>query len=136
MPETNTNLARLKLRTGETDEALLNDILESAKIAILDRRYPFHDYPTREVTVVRETAPADGEESNESSEEPETVTITETYVEDRYLDVQFRLALDMYNRSGAEGQLTHSENGIARTYGSEWMSQQILNEVIPWVGTL
>lgn len=35
------NMERLKSRTGETDEALLNDLLESAKSVILARRYPF-----------------------------------------------------------------------------------------------
>ena len=37
------NLERLKSRTGEADEALLNDLLESAKAVILSRRYPFWD---------------------------------------------------------------------------------------------
>lgn len=36
-------LKRLKARTGEADEALLADLLESAKAAILARRFPFGD---------------------------------------------------------------------------------------------
>ena len=39
------NLARLKLRTGEADEAILEDCLESAKAAILARRYPYGEWP-------------------------------------------------------------------------------------------
>ena len=112
-------LARLKLRTGETDEDLLNDLLETAKAAILSRRYPLQDYPTREVT---ETV--DGED----------VTTEETYVEDRYLDLQFRIAMDLYNKIGAEGEKAHSENGISRTYESSWISSQLLSEVVPYCG--
>lgn len=96
------NLERLMARTGETNQTLLNDLLESAKTAILNRRFPF----------------------DSSAQE----------LESKYLDVQFRLALDLYNRIGGEGELTHNENGIGRTYGSEWMSQQILTEVVPKVG--
>lgn len=54
--------------------------------------------------------------------------------ESRYDDLKIRIAEDMYNRIGASGQLTHSENGIDRTWGSEWVSEQLLNEIIPKVG--
>lgn len=97
-----TNLERLKLRTNEPDEAILEDCLESAKSAILARRYPFHEWP--------ETFPL------------------------QYLDLQFRIAMDLYNKIGAEGQLSHTENGAARTYESSWISEQLLNEVTPLVG--
>lgn len=39
------NLERLKLRTNETDEALLQELLDSAKHAILARRFPYGEYP-------------------------------------------------------------------------------------------
>ena len=39
------NLARLKLRTEEVDETVLQDCLESAKSAIMARRYPFQEWP-------------------------------------------------------------------------------------------
>ena len=38
-----TALERLKVRTGEADEALLADLLESARAAIIARRFPFGD---------------------------------------------------------------------------------------------
>lgn len=38
-----TALERLKVRTGEADNALLADLLESAKAAILACRYPYGD---------------------------------------------------------------------------------------------
>ena len=94
------NLERLKLRTQETNEDVLYDCLESAKAAILSRRYPF----------------------GTGQEELET----------RYEDLQFRCALDIYNKAGAEGQLIHNENGIHRHYESAWISEQLLNEVVPF----
>lgn len=99
-----TNLERLKLRTGEPDEAILNDCLESAKNAILARRFPFAEPP------------------------PE--------IPFRYIDLQFRIALDLYNKIGGEGQTGHTENGISRTWSSAWISKELLNEVIPFVGVL
>lgn len=111
-----TILERLELRTGETDEDLLNDCIETAKNAILARRFPFQAWPTRPVA--------------EDSEE------TETYVEDRYLDLQFRIALDLYNKQGAEGEKSHNENGISRTFESSWISDQLLHEVTPFAGVV
>lgn len=98
------NLARLKARTGEPDEAILQDCLESAKAAILARRFPYGEWP------------AD--------------------LEPRYLDLQFRCALDLYNKDGAEGEKAHSENGISRTYESSWISESLLLEVTPMVGSV
>ena len=39
------NLERLKLRTNESDEELLQELLESAKHAILARRFPYGESP-------------------------------------------------------------------------------------------
>lgn len=55
-------------------------------------------------------------------------------LEPRYLDLQVRIAEDMYNRLGASGQTHHSENGISRSWGAEWVSEQLLREVVPMVG--
>lgn len=97
-----TNLERLKLRTGEKDENILFDCLESAKRGILARRFPYHEWPKN--------------------------------LPDQYLDLQFRIAMDLYNKIGAEGQISHSENGIARTWESSWISKQLLSEVVPLAG--
>lgn len=107
-------LARLQLRLtdGENvpDDDVLEDCIETAKNAILSRRYPYSDWPVD----------ANGE----------------TYVESRYEDLQFRIALDLYNKIGAENEVAHSENGISRTYESSWISAQLLEEVIPFCGTV
>lgn len=133
-----TNLERMKLRTGEPDEAVLLDCLESAKSAILARRYPYQRWPTQEIEVeippVTGTDPDTGETIVVTPGRTETVTIYE--LESRYLDLQLRCALDLYNRIGAEGQVSHSENGISRVWGAEWISQELLNEVVPLVGVV
>jgi hypothetical protein len=95
-------LDRLKKRTGETDENILLDCMESAKAAIQSRRYPFGDAPEE--------------------------------LEARYNDLQYRCALDLYNKIGAEGQTAHDENGISRVYESSWISDQLLSEVVPFCG--
>ena len=118
-------LERLQLRLSENgvapDVDVLNDCIQTAKNAILSRRFPYGDYPTREVTVE-----VDGE----------PVTVEETYVEDRYQDLQFRIAMDLYNKIGAEGEMQHVENGINRMYESSWISRQLLLEVVPKYGAI
>ena len=99
-----TILARLMARTGETNEALLNDMIETAKSAILSRRFPYGDWPDE--------------------------------VEPRYEDLQYRIALDLYNKQGAEGELSHNENGINRGFESSWISAQLLAEITPKCGTV
>lgn len=98
------NLERLKIRTGSADEAILSDCLESAKGAILARRFPYGN----------------------GTEE----------LENRYLDLQFRIALDLFNKIGAEGEIGHSENGVSRSYESSWISAQLLQEVVPFCGVM
>lgn len=55
-------------------------------------------------------------------------------LEPRYLDLQVRIAEDMFNRIGASGETHHSENGISRSWGAEWVSEQLLREIVPVVG--
>lgn len=105
-----TILEKLQKRTGEEDEELLEVLLDDAKNAILSRRYPYGDWPVDD----------DGE----------------TYVEDRYVDLQYRIALELYNRQGAEGEVVHKENGIDRTYEGPWVSTQLLQEVTPYAGVV
>lgn len=133
-----TNLERMKLRTHEEDEAVLLDCLKSAKNAILSRRYPYGSWPETEVEVVippvTETDPETGETTVLIPERTETHM--ETVLEPRYLDLQYRIAMDLFNKTGAEGEMSHSENGISRSYESSWISQQLLNEVTPFCGVI
>jgi len=114
-----TVLERMKLRIPEEpDEAVFLDCIETAKNAILARRFPFQEWPTRTVTL------DDG------------TTAEETFVEPRYQDLLYRISVDLYNKTGAEGQLGHTENGISRQFESSWISEQLLMEVTPFVGVL
>ncbi len=105
-------LERLKtqLEIDNPDEdVLLLDLLESAKYAILSRRYPFGEFP------VDDTG--------------------EPILPDRYLNLQVRIAVYLYNKIGAEGQISHSENGISRGYEPGDIPESLLKEVTPLVGT-
>lgn len=93
------NLSRLKARTDEKNELLLEDLLESAKQAILARRFPYGEYPDE--------------------------------LEPRYLDLQFRIALSMYNKLGADFETSHSENGVSRSWGNSHIPEELLSEVVP-----
>lgn len=95
------NLERLRRRTQEEDIELLEEMLESAKYVILSARFPYQD-------------------DDDYPEMPK-----------RYSDLQVRIAEDMYNRIGASGQLSHSENGVSRSWGSEWVSSELLREITP-----
>lgn len=53
-----------------------------------------------------------------------------------YRVLQLMIAEDMYNRIGASGQLSHTENSIGRTWGSEWVSRDLLMQITPKCGGL
>ena len=56
-----------------------------------------------------------------------------TVVPTRYERIQIQLAAELYSKRGAEGQISHSENGISRT----WLEQSaLLKRVIPHVGSV
>ena len=96
-----------RLKLKITDEDdILNDVLESAKAVILCRRFPF-GVPTDVIDVPIE-----------------------------YKDLQVRIAIELYNKFGAEGQTGHSENGISRTYESSGISKSLLDEIIPLCGVI
>lgn len=99
-----SQLERLKRRVDENNNALLVELLESAKHIINQKRYPFSDYPGT--------------------------------LEERYKDLQIRIAVDLYNKLGAEGETAHSENGVSRSYGAENVSTDLLKEIVPKVGVI
>lgn len=114
-----SNLEKLKILVGEsgdTNNTLLNLLLEQAKEIILAHRFPSGKYPTRIVTVTNDGA---------------TEEIEETYVEPRYEGLQVRIAQALYNKMGAEGQTSHSENGIVRGYDTDGVPLALLREIVP-----
>ncbi len=54
-----------------------------------------------------------------------------TEVPEKYVGVQLQLAVRYFNRRGAEGEVSHNENGINRTYGSA-NDEDLLSEVTPY----
>ena len=62
---------------------------------------------------------------------PYDPTITE--VPDRYAAVQVEIAAYMLNKRGAEGQTSHSENGVSRSYEDGDIPQTLLRQITPMV---
>lgn len=52
-------------------------------------------------------------------------------IETKYLGVQIKMAIEMFNKQGAEGQTSHSENGISRTYENADISDSLLKQITP-----
>ena len=59
-----------------------------------------------------------------------------TEIEPKYNDLQIRIAVEMYNKQGVEGQTSHSENGVSRSYASASVSEELLREITPKVGVI
>lgn len=55
-------------------------------------------------------------------------------VPERYQSLQCEIACYLLNKRGAEGQTSHSENGISRAYESASVPESMLFEVVPFVG--
>lgn len=55
----------------------------------------------------------------------------EMEIEPQYLNLQIRIALEIFNKEGSEGQTGHSENGISRIYESAGISKSLLQEILP-----
>lgn len=51
----------------------------------------------------------------------------------RYEHVQAKIAVEMYTKMGAEGELTHTVGDVQRVYESGDVSQSLLNQIIPYV---
>ena len=63
--------------------------------------------------------------------DPYGVNEKETILE-RYGGVQVRAAAYLLNKRGAEGQSSHSENGISRGYESGDLPVSLLKEITPY----
>ena len=51
----------------------------------------------------------------------------------RYERIQIQLAVELYTHRGAEGQTSHSENGISRTWPEE---SALLKKIMPNCGSV
>lgn len=65
---------------------------------------------------------------------PYDPTVTE--VPEQYHTLQCEIAAYMLNKRGAEGQTSHSENGISRSYENADVPASMLKGVTPHVGVI
>lgn len=99
-----TNIERLKVRLPEATEAELEDALESAKDVILSRCF---------------------------------VSVARTSAEDKHYALELHkekvlsAAVVIYNMRGVEGQVSHSENGVSRSYAECAGLKPILEGIVP-----
>lgn len=52
-------------------------------------------------------------------------------VENKYLTTQIAIAIEIYNKRGAEGQGSHTENGISRVYVNGDISHHLIRKITP-----
>jgi len=57
----------------------------------------------------------------------------EILVEPQYSMIACELAVSAYNKRGAEGQTSHSENGISRVYDSSFYPSRLVSMITPRV---
>lgn len=99
-----TNIERLRARIPEATEAELEDVLESAKDVILSRCF---------VSV------------SDTSEEDKAIALS------LHNEKVLNAAVVIYNMRGIEGQISHSENGVARSYADCAGMKPILENIVP-----
>ena len=57
-------------------------------------------------------------------------------VEQRFENTQLRIAVELFNKMGAEGQTAHDENGIKRTWAAGDVSPSLLRQIVPVCGSV
>ena len=50
--------------------------------------------------------------------------------------IQLRVAVEIFSKMGAEGQLSHQENGVMRTWEAGDISPSLLKLIVPCVGSV
>jgi hypothetical protein len=59
---------------------------------------------------------------------------TQTTVPARYQNKQLEIALFLYNKRGAEGEVSHNENGMNRTYENADVPESLMRGITPYCG--
>lgn len=57
-------------------------------------------------------------------------------VEECYHYLQIEIALELYSKSGSEGEVSHTEGNISRTYLNAGVSKDLLSRITPLCGVL
>lgn len=53
------------------------------------------------------------------------------FVEEKYKSLQIQIAIELFNKQGIEGQTSHSENGIGRSYEKGYISSSLIAQITP-----
>lgn len=61
---------------------------------------------------------------------------TKTTVPDQYAINQVEIAAYLLNKRGAEGETSHSENGISRSYEDGDVPPTLLREIVPYASRI
>lgn len=61
---------------------------------------------------------------------------TQTEVPARYQYTQLEVAAYLLNKRGAEGEISHSENGISRSYEDGDIPPSLMREIVPCVAVI
>lgn len=56
-------------------------------------------------------------------------------VEPQYKNLQVKIAIELFNKQGIEGQTSHSENGVSRSFQNADVSNALLSQIIPYAKT-
>lgn len=62
---------------------------------------------------------------------PEGVTLSALHQH-----IQLRIAVELFNKMGAEGQTNHEENGIKRTWEAGDVNPALLRQIVPVCGSV
>ena len=57
-------------------------------------------------------------------------------MEYQYLNLQIDIAIYLYNKQGAEGEVSHSEGGVSQSYENSYIPESMLSHVVPYVKVL
>ena len=63
-------------------------------------------------------------------------TDAEMNVPPKYEYTQVEIAVYLLNKRGAEGETSHSENGISRTYENADIPASLMREIVPMASTI
>ena len=55
---------------------------------------------------------------------------------EEYTAVLIEAAVYLLSKRGMEGQLSHSENGVVLTYGSDDLPLYLTSQIVPYVGVI
>ena len=91
---------------SEADSAMLSTYLDLAADIVVHRAYPF------------------------------LTSYVLADVPNRYDTLQVQIANELYLHRGAEGEKSHSENGVKRDYENGYVSDSLLKKIVPYTRTI